>query len=79
VPDPNYSVSIPLAFNQLSFFAVQPGENFHDVEEVWSGWQYIMKILLAEAIVWTTTQVYHSENGISAMENSLPSKRKDWH
>jgi hypothetical protein len=27
-------VSIPPAFNQLSFFAVQPGESFHDVEEV---------------------------------------------
>lgn len=26
---------IPPAFNQLSFFAVQPGESFHDVEEVY--------------------------------------------
>lgn len=37
VPSPNFSVSIPPAFNQLSFFAVQPGESFHDVEEVHSG------------------------------------------
>ena len=36
MPDPDYSVSIPPAFNQLSFFAVQPGESFHDVEEVYS-------------------------------------------
>lgn len=35
VPSPEFSVSIPPAFNQLSFFAVQPGESFHDVEEVY--------------------------------------------
>ncbi|KAF2099329.1 hypothetical protein NA57DRAFT_55300 [Rhizodiscina lignyota] len=35
VPDPEFSFSIPPAFNQLSFFAVQPGESFHDVEEVY--------------------------------------------
>ncbi|CAF9916022.1 MAG: hypothetical protein ALECFALPRED_010474 [Alectoria fallacina] len=35
VPSPDYSVSIPPAFNQLSFFAVQPGESFHDVQEVY--------------------------------------------
>ncbi|KAL8933784.1 MAG: hypothetical protein Q9216_006215 [Gyalolechia sp. 2 TL-2023] len=34
VPSPDCSVSLPPAFNQLSFFAVQPGESFHDVEEV---------------------------------------------
>lgn len=36
VPSPDPSVSIPPAFNQLSFFAVQPGESFHDVEEVYA-------------------------------------------
>ncbi|KAL8736527.1 MAG: hypothetical protein Q9181_002397 [Wetmoreana brouardii] len=36
VPSPDSSVSIPPAFNQLSFFAVQPGESFHDVEEVYA-------------------------------------------
>jgi len=35
-PSPDFSVSIPPAFNQLSFFAVQPGESFHDVEEVYA-------------------------------------------
>ncbi|OCK82090.1 hypothetical protein K432DRAFT_380733 [Lepidopterella palustris CBS 459.81] len=35
VPHPNFSVSIPPAWNQLSFFTVQPGESFHDVEEVY--------------------------------------------
>ncbi|CAI6053313.1 unnamed protein product [Clonostachys chloroleuca] len=33
LPDP--SKVIPPAWNQLSFFAVQPGESFHDVEEVY--------------------------------------------
>ena len=36
IPDPDPSLSIPPAWNQLSFFAVQPGESFHDVEEVYS-------------------------------------------
>ena len=36
VPDPEHSLSIPPAWNQLSYFAVQPGESFHDVEEVYS-------------------------------------------
>ncbi|KAL9609617.1 MAG: hypothetical protein Q9167_005618 [Letrouitia subvulpina] len=36
VPSPDASVSIPPSFNQLSFFAVQPGESFHDVEEVYA-------------------------------------------
>ena len=35
MPSPDHSVSIPPAFDQLSFFAVQPGESFHDVEEVY--------------------------------------------
>jgi len=35
VPSPDFSKTIPPAWNQLSFFAVQPGESFHDVEEVY--------------------------------------------
>lgn len=35
VPGPDNSVSIPPSFDQLSFFAVQPGQSFHDVEEVY--------------------------------------------
>ncbi|MCJ1246165.1 hypothetical protein MMC30_003370 [Trapelia coarctata] len=34
VPLPDPVVSLLPAWNQLSFFAVQPGESFHDVEEV---------------------------------------------
>jgi Rps23 Pro-64 3,4-dihydroxylase Tpa1-like proline 4-hydroxylase len=34
-PSPDYTKTIPPAWNQLSFFAVQPGESFHDVEEVY--------------------------------------------
>ncbi|KAK7752408.1 putative component of NuA3 histone acetyltransferase complex [Diatrype stigma] len=33
--EPDVSKVIPPAWNQLSFFAVQPGESFHDVEEVY--------------------------------------------
>lgn len=35
IPKPDPDVYIPPAFNQLSFFTVQPGESFHDVEEVY--------------------------------------------
>ncbi|KAI1818463.1 Oxoglutarate and iron-dependent oxygenase degradation C-term-domain-containing protein [Poronia punctata] len=35
IPSPDASKIIPPAWNQLSFFAVQPGESFHDVEEVY--------------------------------------------
>ncbi|KAF8440622.1 Oxoglutarate and iron-dependent oxygenase degradation C-term-domain-containing protein [Terfezia claveryi] len=50
VPSAEWSKVIPPAWNQLSFFAVQPGESFHDVEEVFedgkvrmaiSGWFHI--------------------------------------
>ncbi|KAH8675660.1 Oxoglutarate and iron-dependent oxygenase degradation C-term-domain-containing protein [Xylariales sp. PMI_506] len=34
-PEPFVTKVIPPAWNQLSFFAVQPGESFHDVEEVY--------------------------------------------
>ena len=34
-PTPDPAKVIPPAFNQLSFFAVQPGQSFHDVEEVY--------------------------------------------
>lgn len=36
IPGLDHELSIPPAFNQLSFFAVQPGESFHDVEEVYA-------------------------------------------
>lgn len=35
VPLPDYEKTLPPRWNQLSFFAVQPGESFHDVEEVY--------------------------------------------
>ena len=35
VPLTEHSVNIPPSFGQLSFFAVRPGESFHDVEEVY--------------------------------------------
>lgn len=36
IPNAEWVRSIPPAWNQLSFFAVQPGESFHDVEEVYN-------------------------------------------
>ncbi|KAF8472529.1 Oxoglutarate and iron-dependent oxygenase degradation C-term-domain-containing protein [Kalaharituber pfeilii] len=50
VPSAEWCKVIPPAWNQLSLFAVQPGESFHDVEEVFeeekirmaiSGWFHI--------------------------------------
>ena len=35
VPLPQFSVAIPPAYNQLSFFTIQPGRSYHDVEEVY--------------------------------------------
>jgi Rps23 Pro-64 3,4-dihydroxylase Tpa1-like proline 4-hydroxylase len=35
VPMAEHSLNIPPSFGQLSFFAVRPGESFHDVEEVY--------------------------------------------
>lgn len=35
VPMPEHSLNIPPSFGQLAFFAVQPGESYHDVEEVY--------------------------------------------
>jgi hypothetical protein len=35
LPQSDFCKTIPPAWNQLSFFAVQPGESFHDVEEVY--------------------------------------------
>lgn len=39
LPKAEWTKVIPPAWNQLSFFAVQPGESFHDVEEVYKGVQ----------------------------------------
>ncbi|RMD42447.1 hypothetical protein DV735_g2655, partial [Chaetothyriales sp. CBS 134920] len=35
VPLADHTVNIPPSFSQLSFFAVRPGESYHDVEEVY--------------------------------------------
>jgi Rps23 Pro-64 3,4-dihydroxylase Tpa1-like proline 4-hydroxylase len=37
VPLVEHTVNIPPSFGQLSFFAVRPGESYHDVEEVYHG------------------------------------------
>ena len=35
VPSPQWERKVPPAWNQLAFFAVRPGQSFHDVEEVY--------------------------------------------
>jgi Rps23 Pro-64 3,4-dihydroxylase Tpa1-like proline 4-hydroxylase len=37
VPLAEHTLNIPPSFGQLSFFAVRPGESYHDVEEVYHG------------------------------------------
>ncbi len=37
VPLAEHCLNIPPSFGQLSFFAVRPGESYHDVEEVYHG------------------------------------------
>jgi len=37
VPLAEHNLNIPPSFGQLSFFAVRPGESYHDVEEVYHG------------------------------------------
>jgi Rps23 Pro-64 3,4-dihydroxylase Tpa1-like proline 4-hydroxylase len=36
VPGPDFVHSIPPQWNRMNFFAVQPGESYHDVEEVYA-------------------------------------------
>lgn len=72
VPSSDFSVSIPPAFNQLSFFAVQPGESFHDVEEVYPGAE-------EERVRMAISGWYHipqegEEGYIEGLEESLAEK-----
>uniref|UniRef100_A0A060SZX3 uS12 prolyl 3,4-dihydroxylase n=1 Tax=Blastobotrys adeninivorans TaxID=409370 RepID=A0A060SZX3_BLAAD len=49
IPESDWTLALPPSWNQLSFFTVQPGRSFHDVEEVYedkarlsiSGWFHI--------------------------------------
>lgn len=79
VPSPDYSVSIPPAFNQLSFFAVQPGESFHDVQEVYAEDQDQDKEKSSERVRMAISGWYHipqeGEDGyVKGLEERLAEK-----
>lgn len=79
VPSPDFSVSIPPAFNQLSFFAVQPGESFHDVQEVYAEDQKDGKEKAIERVRTAISGWYHvpqeGEDGcVEGLEERLAEK-----
>ena len=79
VPSPDFSVSIPPAFNQLSFFAVQPGESFHDVQEVYAEETKSDKEKAVERVRTAISGWYHipqeGENGyVEGLEERLAEK-----
>ena len=79
VPSPDSSVSIPPAFNQLSFFAVQPGESFHDVQEVYAEEEKKDKEKVSERVRTAISGWYHipqeGEDGyVEGLEQRLAEK-----
>lgn len=79
VPSPDCSVSIPPAFNQLSFFAVQPGESFHDVQEVYAEEEKKDKEKVTERVRTAISGWYHipqeGEDGyVEGLEQRLAEK-----
>ena len=79
VPSPDSSVLIPPAFNQLSFFAVQPGESFHDVQEVYAEEEKKDKEKVGERVRTAISGWYHipqeGEDGyIEGLEQRLAEK-----
>lgn len=79
VPSPDYTVSIPPAFNQLSFFAVQPGESFHDVQEVYAEDERKDKEKAGERVRMAISGWYHipqeGEHGyVEGLEEKLAEK-----
>lgn len=79
VPSPDFSVSIPPAFNQLSFFAVQPGESFHDVQEVYAEEENDGKEKAVERVRMAISGWYHvpqeGEDGyVEGLEERLAEK-----
>lgn len=72
VPSPDFTVSIPPAFNQLSFFAVQPGESFHDVEEVYAESEQTEKPIEENRVRMAISGWYHiPQEGEDGYEEGL--------
>ena len=79
VPSPDSTVLIPPAFNQLSFFAVQPGESFHDVQEVYAEEEKKDKEKVGERVRTAISGWYHipqeGEDGyVEGLEQRLAEK-----
>ena len=79
VPSPDYTVLIPPAFNQLSFFAVQPGESFHDVQEVYAEEGKSHKENASERVRMAISGWYHipqegEEGFVEGLEERLAGK-----
>ena len=79
VPSPDSSVLIPPAFNQLSFFAVQSGESFHDVQEVYAEEEKKDKEKVGERVRTAISGWYHipqeGEDGyVEGLEQRLAEK-----
>ena len=75
MPSPDHSVSIPPAFNQLSFFAVQPGESFHDVEEVYGETESQVGVKDEGRVRMAISGWYHiPQNGEQGYVDGLESK-----
>ena len=79
VPSPDSNVLIPPAFNQLSFFAVQPGESFHDVQEVYAEEEKRNKEKVGERVRTAISGWYHipqegEEGYVEGLEQRLAEK-----
>ncbi|KAI9783889.1 MAG: hypothetical protein M1816_001141 [Peltula sp. TS41687] len=73
-PSPDHSMSIPPAFSQLSFFAVQPGESFHDVEEVYGDGEVDEKRVRMAISGWYHIPQEGEEGYVEGLEEQLAEK-----
>lgn len=73
VPEPQWSKVIPPAWNQLSFFEVQPGLSFHDVEEIYDGGEDEERVRVAIS-GWFHIPQEGEEGYIPGLEEELADK-----
>lgn len=73
VPEPQWEKCIPPAWNQLSFFEVQPGLSFHDVEEIYDGKEDEERVRMAIS-GWFHIPQEGEEGYIPGLEEELAEK-----
>lgn len=73
VPEPRWAKVIPPAWNQLSFFEVQPGLSFHDVEEIYDGSEDEERVRMAIS-GWFHIPQEGEEGYIPGLEEELAEK-----